>query len=59
VDLVIKGILGGLTIVAIGWFSRSSENALAAVMIQIPVITVFGLWAASAVGGNEAMGAVA
>ena len=58
-DLVAKGLLGGLLIVAIGLFSSRGENALAAVMIQVPVITVFGLWAVAGSGGNEAMGQVA
>jgi uncharacterized membrane protein (GlpM family) len=58
-ELAAKGLLGGLIIVGIGLFGQKGENALAAVMIQIPVITIFGLWAVAAGGGNEAMGSVA
>lgn len=58
-DLLLKALAGGVIIIAIGLLSRNSENALAAVMIQVPVITIFGLWAAGAAGGSQEMGKLA
>ena len=58
-ELALKALAGGLMIIAIGLLARNQENALAAVMIQVPVITIFGLWAAGAAGGSQEMGRLA
>ena len=58
-DLILKGILGGLMIVGIGLFAKRSDNVLAAVLIQLPVITMMGFWAAGREAGAEGMSRLA
>jgi len=58
-ELILKGFIGGILIVGIGFFSRRSDNVLAAVLIQLPVITMMGFWAVSREGGSHDMSRLA
>lgn len=58
-DLILKGLLGAALIIGIGLFARRGENALAAVLIQVPVITMMGFWAVGQSGGGQGMSRLA
>ena len=57
-DLVLKGVLVGAAVIAVGWFAKRDQSTMSGLLINVPIFSLGAFWVAATVSRAAAQNAV-